>query len=314
MLILFACSCHHRPAKTGENEKPVDLQDFIRMFPVTRLPADFADSSLRIKPEDSLLTAGVLRQFIPDSVFDQHWGRHTRSKFYASGRVEVKKGETYLLLKFIGVKKALYLLAFDNDKKFSALLTLVYRDEDPNIRFISSMDSKYTVTVNRQHQDAGKTLYRKSVYVFNADSKAFTLIMTESNENKPKPAQIYNPIDTLPRKHKFTGDYIQDKVNFIAFRDGRNNNVIRFFVHFEKDQGSCTGELKGEARFVSANTARYTANGDPCSLQFVFTDHNVRMKEIEGCGNHRGIRCYFDGTYEKHKPPVKPKSKNNKIK
>ena len=35
------------------------------------------------------------------------------------------------------------------------------------------------------------------------------------------------------------------------------------------------------------------------------------MKELEGCGNHRDIRCYFDGVYNKQKEintkPAKPK-------
>jgi hypothetical protein len=104
---------------------------------------------------------------------------------------------------------------------------------------------------------------------------------------------------------------MEDKRNFISFRDGKNNSVLRFFVHFEKDNGNCKGELKGEARFVSPSVVRYVANGDPCSLEFSFGDKNVRMKELEGCGNHRDIRCYFDGTYSKRKEtntkPVKTK-------
>ena len=149
----------------------------------------------------------------------------------------------------------------------------------------------------------GRTLFVRTVYVYNAEG-VFTLIMKESNEGKPKTAQIYNPIDTFAHKHKFTGDYLQDKRNFISFRDGKNNSVIRFFVHFEKDNGNCKGELKGEARFVSSTIARYIANGDPCSLEFNFNEKNVRMKELEGCGNHRDIRCYFDGVYIKHKETV----------
>jgi hypothetical protein len=205
-------------------------------------------------------------------------------------------------------------LGFDRSGHFKAMLPLVFQDEDPDVSYFSSMDNKYTITVNRQHRERGQQLYKKSVYVFNEDSGSFTLIMTESNEEQSQPQPVYNPIDTFPHKHKFTGDYVQDKRNFISIRDGRNNNVIRFFVHFEKEKGTCVGELKGEARFVSANAARYSANGDPCSLLFTFTDRNVRMKELEGCGNHRGIRCYFEGVYNKRKTAVKPKSKNHKIK
>ena len=171
----------------------------------------------------------------------------------------------------------------------------------PRFRYAATIDNKYAISVSRIHKDAdGRSVFVRTVYVYNAEG-VFTLIMRESNEGKPRTAQIYNPIDTLAHKHKFTGDYIQDKRNFISFRDGKNNSVIRFFVHFEKDNGNCKGELKGEARFVSSGIARYIANGDPCSLEFNFTEKNVRMNELDGCGNHRDIRCFFEGVFIKHK-------------
>ena len=155
--------------------------------------------------------------------------------------------------------------------------------------------------------------YRRSVYVFN-DAGVFTLILTESNEAKPKNVQVViNPIDTLSRKHKFTGDYIQDKRNFISVRDGKNASYVLFFVHFEKDNGECKGELKGEAKFISArNSAISDQMVIPVSLEFYFKESSVRMKELEGCGNHRDIKCFFEGSYIKHKEP-KPKPVKRKI-
>jgi hypothetical protein len=190
-------------------------------------------------------------------------------------------------------------------------MPLLIRDNDSEFWYASAIDNKFAISVSRFHKDKeGRTFFVRTVYVYNEEG-IFTLIMRESNEGKPKTTQIYNPIDTFSHKHKFTGDYIQDKRNFIAFRDGKNNAVLRFFVHFEKDDGNCKGELKGEARFVTSTVARYIANGDPCSLEFNFSDKSVRMRELEGCGNHRDIRCYFEGVYNRHKEvnakPVKPK-------
>ncbi len=300
--VCFLCSCGHKSDNSPDKEKPVDLKDFMGMFPAIRLPASFGDSSLSRKPLDSAISASVLMQFIPDSLFHRYFGRSPKTKFYASGKVVVKKEETYLFIKSLASsKRELYVLGFDNSGRFKAALPLLIKDEDPEIRYSSSMDSKYTITVSRLHRNPdGRNFFKKSVYVFNEEG-AFTLIMTESNEQKGGPPPIYNPIDTLSHKHKFTGDYIQDKRNFISVRDGRSNAVVRFFVHFEKENGDCKGELKGEARFISPAVARYNANGDPCSIEFTFTEKNVRMKELEGCGNHRGIRCYFDGVYDKRK-------------
>lgn len=321
LICSFSC-CKHKPGSSREKAEPVDIKDFIGVFPAVKLPAFFGDSSLAKKPKDSAISAAVLKQFIPDSVFHKYWGKNPKTRFYGCGKVAVKKAETYLFLKSAdGPKKALYLLAFDRSDQYKAMLTLVFRDEDQEAQYVSSMDAKYTATVIRQFKDVkGQNFFKKSVYIFNEEG-AFTLIMTESNEQKSGLAQIFNPIDSLSRKHKFTGDYSQDKRNFISVRDGRNNSVVRFFVHFEKEKGSCAGELKGEARFISPTVARYSANGDPCSVQFTFSEKNIRMKELEGCGNHRGIRCYFEGEYEKHKTgkekPVKQKPKHkpeNKIK
>ncbi|MDP4213302.1 MAG: hypothetical protein Q8926_11785 [Bacteroidota bacterium] len=319
-ILLFTCMCFfafckHKPGNSAEKQKPVDIREFIGVFPATKLPANFGDSSLVRKSRDSAISTAVLRQFVPDSLFRRYWGKNPKTRFYGSGKVAVKKAETYLFLKSVdGTRKGLYILAFDREDHFKAMLTLVFREDDADVQYVSSMDNKYTVTVNRQFKDArGPKFFKKSVYIFNGEG-AFTLIMTESNEQKAGLAQIFNPIDSLSRKHKYTGDYIQDKRNFISVRDGRTSTVVRFFVHFEKEKGTCIGELKGEARFVSPTVARYSSNGDPCSIQFTFSDKNIRMKELEGCGNHRGIRCYFEGVYDKHKPgkekPVKQKPKH----
>jgi hypothetical protein len=195
----------------------------------------------------------------------------------------------------------------------------MYQDNEPGISGQAGMDSKYTIAITHQRKTTGGlVLFRKDTYVFN-EAGVFTLIMTESNETSHKPVPVYDPIDTLSRKHKFTGDYVQDKRNFITVRDGKDNSRLLFFVHFEKDEGSCKGELKGEAKFISANVARYRANGDPCTVDFTFGVTGVTMKEVEGCGNHRDIKCFFEGYYSKRKepktkPPHKPAPGNQKKK
>jgi hypothetical protein len=297
----FMC-CRHKSADTGGEVKKIEPEDFLAMFRPLNLPVSFVDSSLSKKTADTPLTFSVFKQFISDSLIQKHFGKTQKLRLYASGKLVVKKGETYLFIKALSTsKKILYVVCLDNDGKFRTGMPLIIRDEDSDIRYAASIDNKYAISVSRLRKDAdGRNFFVRTVYVYNAEG-VFTLIMTESNEGRAKMAQIYNPIDTLAHKHKFSGDYIQDKRNFISFRDGRNNSLIRFFVHFEKDNGNCKGELKGEARFVSSTVARYLANGDPCSLEFNFSEKNVRMKELEGCGNHRDIRCYFDGVYSRHK-------------
>ncbi|WP_431215639.1 hypothetical protein ACQ86N_13785 [Puia sp. P3] len=174
------------------------------------------------------------------------------------------------------------------------------------------MDNKYTLTVSHQRKVNGELLYKRDAYIFSEES-GFVLILTESNDSKPKIPPIFNPIDTLPRRHKFSGDYAQNKRNIVAIRDGRDATRILFFVHFEKDDATCNGELKGEAKFVSPGVARYKSYSDPCAIEFSFGVTGVTLKELGGCGVHRDIKCFFEGFFERRKgetrPPAKPASK-----
>jgi len=306
-------SCSHKKTATSSDEIE-NAHDFITFFPPLPLPFQFTDTLFRHHERDSLISYKTVEKFIPDSVFSLHFGKGVRPKIYTVGKIVVKKNETYLFVKAIGTaKKIIYIICFDKDDKFVASLPLINSEGDPSVNWVAGMDNKYTISTTRQHKSTnGQLFYRRWVYVFN-DAGTFTLILTESNESRPKNFEIINPIDTLSHKHKFTGDYVQDKRNFISVRDGKNSSYVIIFVHFEKDDGECKGELKGEAKFISSSAARYKGNGDPCIVDFSFGDNTVRMREVEGCGNHRDIKCFFDGLYVKKKEAKpKPAKKKNK--
>jgi hypothetical protein len=120
-------------------------------------------------------------------------------------------------------------------------------------------------------------------------------------------AEVINPIDTLPRKNKFSGDYVKDKRNFVSIRDGRSSKELLLFIHIEK--GDCTGEIKGSLILTSSSTAVYRQSGDPCQLSLQFGSNSVSIKEDGGCGAHRGLDCSFDGTFKRKK---EAKSKTTK--
>jgi hypothetical protein len=103
----------------------------------------------------------------------------------------------------------------------------------------------------------------------------------------------------MARSNKISGYYVKDKKNLISIRDGSKPGKILFFIHFEKNNGECVGELKGEASVIKPNLAQYAAAGDPCSLEFGFASNKLSIKELQGCGNYRGVRCFFEGSYPK---------------
>lgn len=307
VLMGLLLSCKHKKASLADNAE-VDVRDFIEFFQPLKLPYQVSDTILTRHASESLRIGNKsFEQFIPDTLITKYFGKTVKPRLYASGKVAVKKNETYFFVKALApAKKLFYVLVFDKDNQFKAGMPLIIYDGAPRISWLAGMDAKYTISFTRQRKSMdGQVLYKKDAYVYSEG--AFILILTESNESSPKTLPVINPIDTLSHKRKFTGDYVQDKRNFISVRDGKDASHILFFVHFEKANGTCRGELKGQARFTNATTAQYRSNSDPCAVEFSFSSTAVRMKELGGCGNHRDIKCYFEGQYSKRKEG-KPKT------
>lgn len=314
MLLAVLFACKSRKADLS-GEGPVEAGDFIASFAELKLPYMLYDSSLARKPKDSFLIGRkVFSRFVPDSVWRDDFGRGVTPKFYSLGRVSVEDGESYLFVKAMAPGKNIgYILCYDKLDSFRAALPLIYSTGDRTVQQEAGMDRRYSVIRNRTRKKAdGSLIYNKSVYVYNT-AGVFTLILTESNETV-EVKEVYNPIDTLPRKHALSGNYVRDKKNFIAIRDGNRAKQLLFFVHFEKAGGECSGELKGELDLVKPNLAQYRKADDHCVLEFSFTPTSVTMRELEACGNHRGIKCVFEGSFPKKKEPRKPAQKSSKKK
>ena len=304
-------SCKEKKVSLATNDEQVNISDFLEFFQPMKLPYQVTDTILKRKEPDATVINGKLfSRFIPDSIISRLFGKEQHPHFYAIGKINVPDAEKYVFIKATAKdRRVLYILCFDKKDHFAAARPILYSDNEPGVTGQASMDTRYTLTVLHQRKGSdGQPLYHKDAYIYNGDA-GFMLILTESNETKTKIPPLYNPIDTLPRKHKFSGDYAQDKRNIVAIRDGRDPSRFLFFVHFEKDDGTCKGELKGEAKFVSPGVARYRAYSDPCAIEFTFGADGVTLKETGGCGVHRDIKCFFEGYYERKKTEHKPGAK-----
>ena len=315
-LLLFAFllqDCRNKKTKLAD-EDTVAINEFIEFFEDIKLPFEINDKVLSRKETDSA-TIGykIFTQFVPDSILIKQFGKTVKPKIYPLGKVAIKKFETYLFLKAVTpARKAGFILAFDADDEFIAGMPLVVIDKDATTLQSGVMDTKYTVTetVRRKNAD-GQIKEAKNVYILNSEAHAFSLIMADEGLELEK-QEIINPIDTFPRKNKYAGDYRKDKRNIVSIRDGKNPSSLMFFVHFEKNNGECRGELKGEAQMHGTKTAIYRANGNPCVLEFTFSGNAVTMNEEEACGSYRDIICFFEGTYAKRKETVQNASRKTK--
>jgi hypothetical protein len=313
LVVFVFAGCKQKKKVSLSGEEPVEIADFIEFFKPLSLPWQANDTIFNKKEKDStLISYKNFALFVPDSVIKKLFGKGIKPKIYSFGKVEVPKAETYLFVKTItGFKKTLLILAFDGKQKFVAAFPALQAGMVASTTHSVSMDKKYTITKTVVRKNADGSLSEgKDVWVLDASTRDFSLVMTDALDEKP--TELINPIDTMSQKNKFTGDYSNGKMNLVSVRDGKRTDRITFFIHFEKDNGKCTGELKGDALMRKSNMAEYRVGGDPCVLQFIFSSSAVTLKEVEGCGARRGLNCSFDGSFakkKKAKPAIKLKTK-----
>jgi len=301
-VLLAACKGGKKPPTDDDK---VDVTDFIGFFANAPLPVQWADSSFHKKAKDSsLIRYKLFARFVPDTLLTRQFPPGSFPKIYPAGKVVVPHAETYLFARVeTPYRKAAYIIVFDNSNKFITGMPLLVIDKNSGSLQSAVLDAKYTITLLRRRKDAsGAPVYRKNAYVFNS-AGVFTLIMTESNDLTAIKSQIINPIDTLPKRGKLAGDYTQDKLNLVSVRDAVRPGHILFFIHFEKEEGTCRGELKGNARMTGPDRALYAQPGDQCELSFRFSGNTVTIKEEQGCGSHRDIKCFFEGSFVRRHPP-----------
>jgi hypothetical protein len=301
----FGCGNKKKPSLTGTEK--VEVSDFIESFELIKPPYQIIDSSLNRKQDDSMLISGVIfNQFVPDSVLTILLGKGTKSKIYLGKRVKIET-ETYLFPKVIAAnKKAVIVLCFDKKNNFKAWLPLLVQDNNPATLQTSGLDKKNTFYKNiTLKKPDGSTAEGKEAYSYYEDTGQFNLIAEDPLDDRIQ--EIINPIDTLQKKNKFSADYLKDRMNMVSIRDHAEQGKLNFFIHIDRNNGECIGELKGVARLTSANTALYKQQGDACSLEFKFSSTSISVREVEPCGAHRQVKCSFDNSFPRKKE-TKPKA------
>lgn len=294
--------CKHKKKPVLSGDEPVALSDFIDFFQPVKLPYQQSDTMLDRKEKDSIqISNKVFSQFIPDSILSNLYGKNVKPKIYALGKIAVPKAETYFFVKTITAeKKVLLIICFDSKQNYLTALPVLQPDNNKATEQSVLMDRNYSIIKKVLLKNADASISEgKDVFALNSDAKKFTLIMTDALTDLV--TELINPIDTLPRKNKLSADYTNGNMNLVSVRDGRKSDRITFFIHFEKNKGECTGELKGEALIKTPTTAEYRENGDPCVLKFIFNSNSVSLKEEEGCGSRHGLNCTFDGSYSRKK-------------
>lgn len=308
LLLLFLLACKEQKIDFS-GDVPLKAEDFLTAFPKITGTYLIADSNITRKADTTRIGYKALSQFVPDSVMADYIGKDKKTVIKPVGIIEKEK-ENYLLLNFTRQKKTTCVVVVTDKKlKYLAAKELLTNQQSGGYYRFVSINKEPTFMINREKSSPDNTLkFTRSGWVYN-DAGIFMLVVTDSNEDPEKTAVI-NPIDTLPRMNKLSGEYVVNEKNYLSVRDGKDANHYLFFLHFEKDRGSCVGELKGIFKVNNTGNAQFTENGDPCIIDFKFSGNYVTVKEQGSCGNHRGIKCFFDDTYRKKREPKVKKKKS----
>ena len=307
LILLALIGCAETKTDLSGNT-PLKINDFNAAFKNIELPIQINDTNLVAFTDTIKIGRKALAQFLPDSVVDAIAPKLAKnSSIFTVGKIE-KETEYYLLLNNKDTKKqTVSVIAFSKKNVFLGYQILTQFDlTQKGSQFygktlLINKEPTFLIEENKLDPEQGLTNEKKG---WAYTEQGFRLIYLDANI-KPEQKAILNPIDTLPTVNTFSGDYARDKKNFISLRDFGNANKYQFFLHFEKKDGTCVGELKGLLNF-NKNQATYSEKGDPCTIQFTITGNVIKIKEDGNCGNHRNMTCYFNDSYDKKR---KAKSK-----
>jgi hypothetical protein len=294
--ILIISACHDQ---SEEAQKKQAYNNFLQDFPSLELPYGFNVDSLNANLPDSLqLERSEEHQLIPDSIWNVD-GKKDMARIFPLG--ENTYGDLHLLLikRITSSSKSAILLVFSKTDTLMAAKEVASLDrKDPQQLLTFRMDDNHLLSLHEKNfLEDGHVVTREKVYGIGPEGQ-FNLILTNTNE-PVNPKNFYNPIDTFPQENKYSGDYTSEKAGLVSIRDGEEEGSFRFFIHLNKHNGDCTGELDGIAHFTNENIAEYKEEGGLCGIRFTFSSEKVTIKEIGGCGAYRGISCFFDGSYTK---------------
>ena len=286
--------------KSGEGTLKVN--EFINGFKQLKLPYSVSDSNINAINDTATLSYAAVIQLIPDTILNSLFGSDKNLTIHPIGKFENKGNETYFVTHVQSKNKsAVYLFVLDKNKKYAATLPLIVSNSNKDFSNSAAIDNKLAIAINKEWKNENELLYNRVIYAYN-NVGVFTVVMTETNDQSHLSNKINNPLDTLPQLNKYSGDYTKGKKSFLFLRDGKNASSYLFYVRFENDADEvCTGELKGEIILKSETSAVFSEVGDPCLVDFIFSKNQVSVKEQGSCGNHRGIKCFFDDTYVKKK-------------
>ncbi|NLU93226.1 hypothetical protein [Chitinophaga sp. Ak27] len=301
--VLAACKSKK---KTGRGDEPMTFEDFQALFTPGTLPYKLTPDTLQLKLADSLALDTAAMHFLPDTLGKGDFGKREQVDYFPLQRIPGGV-VNYMVVRGDGRSQSVgYLCFFDKKGKYLSRIRVANTGSADGTTSSLLIDNKNVIKISSEKRlDGNRSALKEDFYMVDAKGTT-TLIMTNSN-GPANAGQIFNPIDTLPRKHKFSGDYTAGDMSIVSIRDGEDNKTFQFFITFSKDNGACKGELSGKGNYLAGNRGEYKDKESSCGISFQFSAGRVNIREIGGCGAYRGIKCFFEGGFVKKAEKKKKK-------
>ncbi|WP_298740071.1 hypothetical protein [uncultured Chitinophaga sp.] len=302
LAVVMLAGCKSKEKQT-KGDRPLTFADFSALFPEQQVPYRLqADSLGQQRPTDSLaLKKDLLRQFLSDSLGVADFPKAAAVRFFPLAHLASDNLHYFVVLAADKTNIAAYLCLVSPKGQYLNQMLVARKNTGSKENISFTLDNRFLVKISTEKElSPSRSSLKEDFYTAAADGK-LTLIMTNSN-GPVTPGQIFNPIDTLPRKHKYSADYSSGDMSIVSIRDGQDPKTFQFFITFSKDNGSCKGELAGVGHFTGPNRGEYKDKESSCGIAFQFSSSRVNIHETGGCGAYRGIRCFFEGSFNKKRP------------
>ncbi len=263
--------------KSEEKKKAVTLTKILNNIKKLDVPFELSDTTFANKTFTDTLNYAELTKPIPDSIFTKYKKNNTVS-IAPFGRFETDDINYILLVANNGSEKNLIAIAINEKNAYAASIELLKDKNTDGYNHSVNITREPTFSISRRKINSeNQLIYTMQGFAYSGGN-TFTTVIDDSNESTTN-EKVFNPIDTLKRNNKLSGDYGRDSKNFISVRDGKTATSYLFFIHFENNSDGCSGQLMGEIEMKTATEGAYQKSGNPCGLDFIFTNNNVEIKE-----------------------------------
>ncbi len=91
-------------------------------------------------------------------------------------------------------------------------------------------------------------------------------------------------------------EYGRGTVTFKDLGSAKSRRLSFYVLISGAQRGTCMGEHRGTAKWLSSSVAEYDSSAAGCRLTFMFSGRRVMVRETN-CDDSHGVVCQFEGTY-----------------